>query len=79
MAHVSENSHQELLRVVIGLILKDDGFSLLTSSTVRARKTAETLLEWSAEAENEQKWLTLADELVRCLEKCFSLHRSLKV
>ena len=75
---VSGSSHNELLHLAVSLVLKDDGFSLPSPPAQRARKTAESLLEWSDDSENKLTWRAFADELIHSLEGCFREHRSVR-
>ena len=64
----------ELLHTAVVLVLKDDGFAILLTPAREARKSAETLLEWSSDSENKVAWYEFANKLITSLLGCFKTH-----
>ena len=54
---------KQIVRTAIQKVLTDDGFNICSESAVKARETAEKLLEWSSEAENQGEFASFASDL----------------
>ena len=53
-------------------MIKDEGFALPTVPAKIARKTAETILEWSSD--NKLAWKNFSEKIVAALSNCFQDH-----
>ena len=52
------------MRAAIQKVLTDDGFSISSESSIKARKTAEKLLEWCSGPENQTLFGCFAFDLI---------------
>ena len=66
------------MRTAIQKVLTDDGFNICSESAVKARETAEKLLEWSSETENQGEFASFASDLTLQLSNCFKPHPCLR-